>query len=340
MTRLLLIADDLTGALDSAAAFAVRGLRVRVATEPRHLGAALDDPSLQIIAVATSTRELTPGAAAGIIRDMAAEIAAFDGIVFKKVDSRLKGNIASELAELARLRPGPVLACPAIPRLGRFVDNAAVTGAGVARPIPVAPLLCLEAAIVDARRDADIDAALPDDLSGPLYVGAAGLAEALARRFAAQPAAPCDTEPKLPLLMAIGSRDPITLAQIAALSLPVTAAPDGCVPPMNRQAVQIVQLTAGPGPAPGVEVGAQFADQLVRELRAAMPATLFACGGETAAALLRGLDIRHLDLLDEILPGVPVARCPASGLNVITKSGGFGEATLLKQLVNMFAKAG
>ncbi len=339
--RLLLIADDLTGALDSAAAFAVRGLAVRVATGPEHLAEALMAPAAQIVSVATGTREMDSVTAAGVIRSMSADIRAFDGLLFKKVDSRLKGNIAAELAVLGDLRPGPILACPAIPRLGRFVRNAEVTGSGVATGIPVAPCLGRPATIADAQSDADLDAALPEDLSGTLYLGAAGLAESLARRLAPQGAGPRHIALTLPLLLAIGSRDPITLAQIAALDIAVTQAPDGRI--LDRphgDPVRVVQMTPGSGAGGSPDAGTVFARDLVRDMRRDRPATLFACGGETAATLLRGLDIAQLDLLGEVLAGVPVARCPASGMTVITKSGGFGEAALLKQLVKLFAKPG
>ncbi|SNR56928.1 four-carbon acid sugar kinase family protein [Puniceibacterium sediminis] len=340
MTRVLILAGDLTGALDSAAAFAARGSVVRVGTGPGHLAQALADPSVAVVSVATSTREMDSASAVRVIRAMSEAIQRFDGLLFMKVDSRLKGNIASELADLSELRPGPVLACPAIPRLGRVVIEGAVTGVGVDAPIPIAPKLGKDATIIDAESDADLDAALPANLGGILYLGAAGLAEALARRLVPSPVARPAIALESPLLMAIGSRNPITLEQVAALDLPPVCAPGGRVPTLDKRQVQLIQITQGTVKGHAPEVGSVFARRLALEMRRSMPSTLFVCGGETAAALLHRLDIGLLDHLGEVLSGVPIARCPDSGLTVITKSGGFGDASLLKRLVNIFAKPG
>ena len=339
MPRLLIIADDLTGALDSASGFAARGLATRVALDLDGLAAALADPGLAVITHPTGTRELPQAEAAQVMRALTPVLQGFDGILFKKIDSRLKGHIAVELQALGAGLARPVLASPAIPRLGRFVTNGAVTGFGIDRPIPIAPLLGCEALIPEIGRDADLDAALPGDLTDALYVGAAGLAEALARRLSPQGPRPVDHLP-LPGLLAIGSRDPVTLAQVAAAPLMPVAAPNGAVPALPDAAMTLVQLTQGVPQMAGAIVADRFARGIVAAMRQHPPRTLFACGGETAHAILRDLGITALDLLGEALPGVPVARCPASGLTVLTKSGGFGPPALLADLVNKFANSG
>ena len=113
-------------------------------------------------------------------------------IVFKKVDSRLKGHVADEVAVLAGTPDATrALVAPAIPVQGRVVADGRLTGAGVAAPIDVA------AAVGDGRPRAlkcRTPAPTPTStrrsvatLDGPppLLVGAAGLAAALARRIAA-----------------------------------------------------------------------------------------------------------------------------------------------------------
>ena len=57
------IADDLTGALDSVVPFADAGLRCVVATAPAHLAQALGQGA-QVIAVSTGSRDLPAGQAA------------------------------------------------------------------------------------------------------------------------------------------------------------------------------------------------------------------------------------------------------------------------------------
>lgn len=135
--RVFIIADDLTGACDSAAAFAMRGLRTRIALTPDAMAAALADPAQQVISVVTGTREGTRRHAEAAMAAIAAILGDAPGLVFKKIDSRMKGHIAAELAVLHAARPLPVLACPAIPRLGRLVRGGGVTGAGVSRALPV-----------------------------------------------------------------------------------------------------------------------------------------------------------------------------------------------------------
>lgn len=336
MQRLLIIADDLTGALDSASGFAARGLAVRVALDLDGLAAALADPGLAVITHPTGTRELSQAEAAQVLQALGPVLQGFDGILFKKIDSRLKGHIALELQALRAGFARPVLASPAIPRLGRFVANGAITGFGIDQPVPIAPHLGCAARIPEVGHDADLDAALPDDLTDALYVGAAGLAEALARRLSPHAPRPIDQLP-LPGLLAIGSRDPVTLAQVAAAPLMPVAAPNGAVPALPDAALTLVQLTQGAPQMAGAIVADRFAKGIVAAMRRTPPRTLFACGGETAHAILRELGITVLDLLGEALPGVPVARCPASGVMVLTKSGGFGPPSLLVDLVNKFA---
>lgn len=340
MTRLLIIADDLTGALDSASGFAARGLPVRVALTLDQLGAALADPALTVITYPTGTRELPQAQAAQVLAALTPALQGFDGILFKKIDSRLKGHVAVELLAIRAVSSArPLLASPAIPRLGRFVRDGAVCGFGIDRPIPVAPHLGCDALIPDAASDADLDAALPTDLTATLYVGAAGLAEALARRLSPHPMQPINRLP-LPALLAIGSRDPVTLAQIAAAPLTPRPAPNGDVPALTRSPITLIHLTQGQVPLDSATAADRFATGIAAAMLRHPPRTLFACGGETAHAAMRRFGITALDLLGEVLPGVPVARCVTSGLMVATKSGGFGPPSLLTYLVNKFANLG
>lgn len=336
MPRLLIIADDLTGALDSASGFAARGLAARVALDAGALTAALADPALAVITHPTGTRELSTDRATQVMAGLVPILRGFDGILFKKIDSRMKGHIAAELQALGAGVSRPVLASPAIPRLGRFVTQGAVTGFGIDQPIPIAPHLCCAAIIPEVGHDADLDAALPADLSATLYVGAAGLAEALARRLSSRVEQTINRLP-LPALLAIGSRDPVTLAQVAAAPVTPVSAPNGEVPALPDAELTLVQLTQGAAPQDGATVAERFAQGIAAVMRRTPPRTLLACGGETAHAILRELGITALDLLGEALPGVPAARCPSTALVVLTKSGGFGPPSLLADLVNKFA---
>ncbi|WP_099826465.1 four-carbon acid sugar kinase family protein [Oceaniglobus indicus] len=335
--KIFLIADDLTGALDASVAFAARGMSVLCACTPDALSEAVRQAP-DVVAVSTNSRDLDQGQAVSRLSDVLEQARATrhwpDLIVFKKVDSRLKGHIGAEMSVLARHRSDGLI-CPAVPRLGRFVRNGAVCGAGVDEPIPVADRIGGHAGrILDAERQEDLDAALATAALSALYVGAAGLAEALARRMTgrADPGMPPRVRP--PALLAIGSRDPVTLAQIEGFDPFV--APNGQVPPSpaDPAAIRMVQLGPGTGPVPPEVASERFADGLATWVRRQQPATLFVCGGATTAAVLRVLNCTLVRIAGEILPGLPVSRmvdgCP--GLTLITKSGGFGAPDTLHHL--------
>ena len=341
MAQVVIIADDLTGALDSACAFALRGMATRVALTRDEFAAALHDEQIEVLAIPTGTRERAAEDAGRVVAQIVDVMAGFVGLVFKKVDSRLKGPIAAELGPLRAAFPRPVLAAPAIPAQGRYIRDGHVVGAGVSAPIPVAERLGIAARIPDIDNDAALDAVLGSDLTQHLYVGAAGLSAALARRLAPEIVAPTYDLPE-PLLLAVGSRDPLTLAQIAASPLTPLPAPNGRVPELDPGLRQLVQLVPGAEAREAEEVSEQFAIGIAREFDRIQPRSLLACGGETAQAILRALNVGALDVLGEVLPGVPVARCPPgqkqTGLTVLTKSGGFGGPDLLKTLLSKFDK--
>ena len=331
--RVHIVADDLTGALDSAATFAQRGARVRVACTPADFATALASGA-DVIAVATGTRDGSEADAVAKARIVAQALEGRDGLLFKKIDSRLKGHIAAELDALVPTG-GSLLVNPSIPALGRFCSDGAVTGAGVEARIVVAERIGRAVTVPDTPDQASIDAQLPEKLEETIFVGAAGLAEALARRLWPAPQMRALPRPGLPALLAIGSRDPVTSAQIDALGdVPLAEAPNGACPILPDVPLLLLRMTQGAKAIDGAQAGAAFAETVARAHAQLRPATLFACGGESAAALLARLQISELDVLGEILPGVPVARC-ANGppMLLITKSGGFGPPDTLVKLV-------
>lgn len=332
MTRLVVVADDLTGALDASAPFAARGITTVVALGLDGLGAALSSRA-DVVGVSTDSREIAPDAARDAVAACMARLP--PGVpVLKKVDSRLKGHIATELDAIA-FRSALVM--PAIPAFGRWVRGGKVGGFGVAEPIAVADKLGRHAGaatIPDVDTQTDIDRAL----SGGAYdllVGARGLAEAMAQRMA--PDAPAQRAYPLasPAYCIIGSTDPITQVQIqrlraAAPDLAYIAAPDGkmaAVP--NTASVTVLQATCGEG-ADAATVARRLGEALVR-LKPPSGAVLVVSGGATAQVVLRTLGIAVLDLLGEALPGLPIAQ--AGGFTIITKSGGFGYPDTLMQLL-------
>ena len=330
---LCIIADDLTGAFDAAAPFAGRGLATAVALHPGAMEEALATGAT-VVAVSTRSREIAEDRAAALVAAVAAALPA-EARIFKKIDSRLKGHVAAELAALA---PRAMLVAPAIPDFGRVVKDGAVTGFGVDAPIPVAPVLGgLAAQVPDTASAEEMRAALAAAPEDALLVGARGLAEALAVRMTGREAAEAPHPRAGRALMVVGSRDPITLAQVAALRAAGAdwrGAPNGRLEDRRPvQALTLVQAMPGPAGAAGAEVAQALAEGVHPALTDGAEA-IFLTGGATAEAVMQAMGLDVLRLAGEVLPGVPLGHA-ADGRAVIVKSGGFGGGDTLTRLAGL-----
>ena len=111
MAKMLIIADDLTGAADCGAVCAGCGLETLVLLSKLDK-APLDVATLQevaVLAIDANTRCLGPGQAAETVAELIRYCDALspDGdqsLLFKKLDSTLRGNVAAELAAALRVR--------------------------------------------------------------------------------------------------------------------------------------------------------------------------------------------------------------------------------------------
>lgn len=330
---LAIVADDLTGALDAAAPFAARGMHVEVALA----GAAIDGALRQnpdVLSINLGSREQSGEAARQLA---AAALAALPSKtrLFKKIDSRLKGHIAAEL-DVIPFRSA--LVAPAIPAFGRHVTGGCVRGFGVESPISVRERLGRHSdrsTIPDMSTDAEMRASLEDaERAGvELLIGARGLAEALAARMSGDAVARAADISAGPLLFVIGSRDPITLAQIDVLRRSVTtrylAAPNGRLVDAkdDGSAITLVQAVPGEGQISSEAVSEALAESICPNL-ARSAGIMLLSGGATAEAVLRKMDIQRFRLLGECLPGLGLAE--VDGRCIIAKSGGFGSPDTLK----------
>ena len=115
MTSIFVLSDDLSGAAETAAAFRLHPSRSYRPTVRLHNSDRLIDRSPDsLIVLDTDTRYARPSDAGTVVREV---IPASAGIVFKKTDSLLRGNVAAELGAIAGSRT--VVFCPALPALGR-----------------------------------------------------------------------------------------------------------------------------------------------------------------------------------------------------------------------------
>jgi len=336
-----ILADDLTGALDTGTPFVQNGLTVAVAVSCESLEKAVA-ANPDVLVVNTASRALSPQEASTRVASVAnrLKVAAPD-LVMKKIDSRLKGNIAAETLALADvLDRNRIVICPAIPDQHRLTRNGYVVGRGVDQPISIAALFGQTPVIIcDADSDADLDRiANEEDWQEALAVGARGLGLSLAKRLGN------DSAPTSPFvrtgrtLFAFGSRDPITGAQMIRLEqngrlASVTDAPDGLFGDFNALLpLPALLRCTGDSDMDGATVAARFAKGVRKVVLTSDVEMLMMGGGDTALAVLAALGVDVLIPKGEIEPGVPwfeVRLQDDKYLRCAVKSGGFGTVNSL-----------
>ncbi|MHB8772703.1 MAG: four-carbon acid sugar kinase family protein [Syntrophales bacterium] len=117
-TRIAVIADDLTGAGDTAVQFAKQGLRTIVLLGSRLPSGRSEET---VVVMDSRSRSLAPEEAYGRVAGIAAQLrdSGF-GILFKKIDSTLRGNIGREIdAVMDACGLELAVVAPAFPNNGR-----------------------------------------------------------------------------------------------------------------------------------------------------------------------------------------------------------------------------
>jgi uncharacterized protein YgbK (DUF1537 family) len=358
MALLRLLADDLTGALDTAVEFVGLCGPLEVSwTEtlpPNRSGSLVLD---------SGTRELSKAEALPIVERLVPAL--YDAtIAFKKVDSLMRGEWAAEVAACVRSgRWSSCIVAPAFVYQGRRTRGGqqfARTQDGSWSPVGANILTQLAAEGIEARHgqpEGDLlpgvsvfDADSDDDLDrvvgvgrratgSVLWVGSGGLARALARGKEVS----ASSRLLAPVLGLFGSDQPATAAQVAACGPPAITLSEGA--PDNARDVEqrlardgVVMARVG---LPAGVSRAEAAQRIARELAAITsqlqpPGTVIVAGGETLKALCICLGARSLKLTGQIMPGLPrsvIQGGPWSGVEVISKSGSFGTATLWHDLL-------
>ena len=121
MVKLLIVADDFTGALDTGVQFTARGARTCVVTDPAY-DFSRAKAETQVLVLDAETRHLTPEAAYSVVR-RAVEGALRAGFthIYKKTDSALRGNVGAELtAVLDGAGAESISFLPALPKMDRI----------------------------------------------------------------------------------------------------------------------------------------------------------------------------------------------------------------------------
>ena len=371
--RVLIVADDLTGAMDGAGPFAAAGVETWVVAVPMRCDPATLK-SARVVSVNTDTRHLPAALAAARVRDIVGHLGAggFD-IVVKKIDSTLRGNVVAEtmaLLDISGRREAVVAA--AFPAQGRtvrggivHVDGKPLAQTAFAKdalsPPPLAPLQevfalakpglrvqtltaapalhgAVDVWVADSEVDADLTgivtrfAARANDV---LMVGSAGLTRALALVcFDGGPAPASPQRVTGTIVFAVGSRAMRSAEQVESLSTEpettVLRVPNGRLQSGKIPSAQnlVLKATADEAGHEGdaERVAADMARHAIEIARSAKAEALVATGGDTAIAILAASDNPALQVLGDLMPGIPYARIRLGGTSLwlVTKAGGFG----------------
>jgi len=369
--KVLVVADDLTGANDSVVTFARSGWTALLSL----CGGWASMPREDAIAVSLDTRrapraaEITERAVADLAGDR----------LYLKIDSTVRGRVAEQIRgalqgrRASRPRSFAVL-CPAYPAMGRTVEDGHVLVDGVpvhegpAGSDPVTPvtesdlrsvvpgsalaegpdlvLAIRDAArdhdvvIVDARDQADLErlaAAIAEIGPDAVPVGSAGLAVAVARVWRDDvPVGPGSIEvpPGSRALVVVSSLHEVARAQVAELR----ACGTGSDLPVD---LLITPELLEDGAAE------RRASEIARQATACLASRdhglLVLVGGDGAAQTLLALGATGIRVVDALVEGVPVGTIVGGshdGLVVATKAGGFGETKTLIQLIGAIRAQG
>jgi uncharacterized protein YgbK (DUF1537 family) len=356
MTSVRLLADDLTGALDTAAEFVglCGAFDVIWPDTPASQGSGS-------FAIDSGTRERSRAESIEIVGRLAPLLCEAT-IAYKKVDSLLRGAWAAELG--ACLRSGRWASCVAAPAFdyqGRRTVDAqqfarTVQGdwhrvgdnlltqlrlEGIEAQHGGADTLSLDGVqVFDAESDIDLDRVVEMGrrLPGPvLWCGSGGLAGALTRSHSAD----LPNRLKLPVLGLFGSDQAATASQLAACGEATVVLAEGesaarVQRKLAADGVALVKFSLGEGLA-----RAEAAQRIAREMTALIgaldqPGTLIVAGGETLKAVCVALGAHALQVTGRIVPGLPRSILQGgrwAGVDVISKSGAFGTSELWRDLL-------
>jgi D-threonate/D-erythronate kinase len=338
--RIVLLADDLTGACDGGAAFLRTGRTVRV-----WFGTSVEFSTPESVqAFNTNSRALSARRAARAVAQACAALGSDpNSLFFKKVDSAARGPLAAEvLAAHRALGTRAILFAPAFPAADRKVSDGVLEiedASGKHSQVRLNSLFPIMARgpifnisharelapaledsgksvlICDSTTQADLEALAraAKDIPDLLYAGSAGLAQALAALIPARPMSALLPPAERTLLIA-GTSHPVTKLQLQELGSD------------HSDNVRVLRLSFQFGSA----------GRIRSAFRSYAPQALILTGGETAQLAVRALEAHSFILQGELSPGIPwgtVQGGDAHGCTVITKSGGFGSPTAFNEIL-------
>ncbi len=368
-----IVADDLTGACDAAACFtpAAGSVGVCLSFDSPLAGG----PALQVIN--TQSRLEDPQTAHHLLRRVGTALAG-KHIVFKKIDTGLRGPIGAELAGLLEgLRDsGNDWSCviaPAAPSIGRTTRNGVQYENGVPihksalsndphTPPPSANVRAViehtgggDCLVCDAENHEDLQQIVDAHLQKPrvVFVGSLGLAEAIAGRLHMTTYPPATVAPARRPLLVCGSCHPRSLRQTewakeskvqvlsfdpARMRFEESVAPDWKATMLAR----ILPTCVVGGDYPPQEITASFVAAIDLLLKEVDPDGLGVIGGETAYHLLQRVNAKRLEVYrrqSEVIACAKVVGGVMDGCRLVCKGGSVGPDDAAVQMLSLLTSA-
>jgi uncharacterized protein YgbK (DUF1537 family) len=335
--RLVILADDFTGACDAAAAFA--GSRSTFVS----LGTQLTDA--EVIAIDLNLRERSDDEARATTE--AAALRLPDSQIFLKIDSTLRGPIGGLITgAMSGAHKQVAVIAPAFPEQGRLLHegclliegrrgpsladllgmqrtallgaNFARSGHAVERAVEHARMRGAQRVVVDTDAADCLESVADAWRRHPewLVVGSAGLARQIA---GAAPKATLDLSMgDGALLIVAGSPAAATRAQLERLRPLVDDIVIMSTPPTSERDVG--------------EAAHAVADTVAAWATTNRPRAVVLIGGATGHAVCERLNVRGVRLVGEVSPGIPCGFLLGGAwdaIPVVTKAGGFGSPDTL-----------
>lgn len=352
-TRCIVVADDLTGACDSGLEFARNGFVTRVGFGRSPAKAA------HVVVVSLNSRRLSPAGAARCARNAVESMTILPGvIVFKKIDSTLRGNLIAECDAVRTAIGAPFgVIAPALPSQGRIVSG------GVLRVEDIAGKWSVDVSEILASQGADVamvstsrgvsaqqllqdieqagqrstyvlcDAATEDELAliaealavssaRPIWIGSAGLAKYAAstlRKDSTVISVKTETSGDAPVVLCVGTDHPVTKMQIELFHKRHA--------PVVLRAENATTGQVGDAFAGGshliltIDTHSPNALRLRNLLGAARESGISAVlltGGDTAEMVCRAVDADDLLLSGELVSGVATGKIEGGILDGVT----------------------
>lgn len=412
--KLLVLADDLTGALDTGIQFVKAGIQTRLLLDPQSDLSPIST-DIEVVVVDTESRHVNKVEAFATIHQLTAQAIKLGAeIIYKKTDSALRGNIGAELmGALSGSGQKQLHFIPAFPKMKRstvqgiqYIDGTPVAdsvfGKDPFNPVQHSaikdiiheetdtrvisvtqgkPTPTQDGIIVyDATTDEDILSRaenLTKDSKPLIFAGCAGFASALPEVITFKRG--ITTVPKLStsFLFACGSVNAITVAQMveaehhgfahiyltpeetltpayytteagrvkvaavaANLKAGINTIIDTNTPPGATTAIEYAKTLALPLEEMRNRISQAMGDFLEQLIGEEVNAAMLITGGDTLISFMKTVRAEEITPITEPVTGSVLTEVKINDkkYNIISKSGGFGEKTLIADLAKVILK--